>query len=117
MAAFHGQYGGGAWDPEEEHSGTTLESPLPVPVSAGFAGKVAIVTGAGSGFGEGIAKRFAEEGRNLIHGRFATVDSGVLHANERGTLRYLGGGGGQGVDMLARPAASFLLQIEADAST
>ncbi len=31
-----------------------------------LAGKVAIVTGAGSGFGEGIAKRFAEEGAKLI---------------------------------------------------
>ena len=28
--------------------------------------KIAIVTGAGSGFGEGIAKRFAEEGCKVI---------------------------------------------------
>ncbi len=29
-------------------------------------GKIAIVTGAGSGFGEGIAKRFAQEGAHLV---------------------------------------------------
>ena len=29
-------------------------------------GKTAIVTGAGSGFGAGIAKRFAEEGAKVI---------------------------------------------------
>jgi 3-oxoacyl-[acyl-carrier protein] reductase len=31
-----------------------------------LAGKVAVVTGAGGGFGEGIAKRFAEEGARVV---------------------------------------------------
>jgi len=31
-----------------------------------LANKVAIVTGAGSGFGEGIAKRFAQEGAKVV---------------------------------------------------
>src|SRR6185436_3028327 len=35
---------------------------------------VAIVTGAGSGFGAGIARRFAEEGAKVVGGRFVQAD-------------------------------------------
>src|SRR5690606_9631337 len=55
------QFGSGAWDPDAEHSGTTLEQPLPVPVSAGFAGKVAVITGGATGLGRCIAMEFARQ--------------------------------------------------------
>ncbi len=42
---------------------------------ARLAGKTAIITGAASGFGEGMAKRFAEEGANIVVADLNTRDA------------------------------------------
>ena len=44
-------------------------------------GKIAIVTGAGSGFGEGIAKRFSEEGCKIVVNDI-NIDGGERVASE-----------------------------------
>ena len=42
--------------------------------------KIAVVTGAGSGIGRGVAKRFAEEGAKLV---LADVNNDGLQADRR----------------------------------
>lgn len=58
------------------------QTPNPKILSNRLEGKVAIVTGGGSGFGEAISKRFSEEGCKVIVAdldvRFLRVDSPSL---------------------------------------
>lgn len=56
-----------------------------------LAGRVAIVTGAASGFGEGIARRFAEEGATVV----------VADVNERGAERVRDAIGGDAIAVTA----------------
>jgi len=56
--------------------------------------KVAIVTGAGSGFGEAIAKRFAEEGAKV-------VVNDIVEPGAQRVARQIRDGGGQSVVTLA----------------
>jgi 3-oxoacyl-[acyl-carrier protein] reductase len=53
-----------------------------------LSGKIAIVTGAGSGFGEGIAKRFADEGARIVVNDIAV-------ANGERVVRDIVAGGGE----------------------
>src|SRR5258706_6442832 len=57
-------------------------------------GKVAIVTGAGSGFGEGIAKRFAEEGAKV-------VVNDIVETGAQRVVREIEASGGTAVAVIA----------------
>ena len=56
--------------------------------------KVAIVTGAGSGFGEAIAKRFAQEGAKV-------VVNDIVEAGARRVAKEIGDAGGEAIVLLA----------------
>ena len=56
-------------------------------------GKVALVTGAGSGFGEAIAHAFVKEGADILIGDFV-VDAGKRVESDIAAKSYLNGGTG-----------------------
>ena len=56
-------------------------------------GKVAVITGAASGFGEGMAKRFAEEGARVV----------VADLNAKGAERVAGEIGAGAIAVTAQP--------------
>jgi 3-oxoacyl-[acyl-carrier protein] reductase len=56
--------------------------------------KVAVVTGAGSGFGEAIARRFAEEGAKV-------VVNDIVEAGARRVAREIGEAGGEAMVLIA----------------
>jgi 3-oxoacyl-[acyl-carrier protein] reductase len=75
-----------------------------------LANKVAIVTGAGSGFGEGIARRFAEEGCAVIVndiGRDAGERVAAAIRNDGGQAQFVYGDVSKSADVAALLAATL----------
>ena len=60
-----------AWEEEPEQGSTTLEAPQPQPITTGFRGKTAVVTGGATGLGRTIALEFGRLGCNVA---FCFVD-------------------------------------------
>jgi len=77
-----------------------------------LAGKVAVVTGGGSGFGEAIAKRFAEEGAKLVIGDIdpkggARVAGEIERAQGQGSAGFVSGDVSNNADMAALAQATL----------
>jgi 3-oxoacyl-[acyl-carrier protein] reductase len=75
---------------------------------ARLAGKTAIITGAASGFGEGMAKRFAEEGANVV----------VADLNLKGAQKVAAAIGGKSIavhaDVTRKDEVENMVQTAAD---
>ena len=73
-----------------------------------LAGKTAIITGAASGFGEGMARRFAEEGANIV----------VADLNLKGAQKVAGAIGGNAIavhaDVTRKEEVDNMVQAAAD---
>ncbi|MBE9553706.1 MAG: glucose 1-dehydrogenase, partial [Proteobacteria bacterium] len=69
-------------------------------------GKAALITGAGSGFGEGIARKFVEEGARVIVADI-NDDAGAAVATSLGAAaRFVHADASRGADMAAAVAAA-----------
>ena len=80
--------------------------------------KVAIVTGAGAGFGGGIARRFAEEGASVIVNDINKIDGESVVADIRsngGVADYVAADVASATDMAALIGAAVVSRKELEA--
>ncbi len=70
-------------------------------------GKIAAVTGAGSGFGEGIARRFVEEGAKVIVADIDDAAGGAVAGSLGGSARFIHTDVSRGADMAGMVAAAM----------